>query len=175
MIFVVLGLGSNAPWNEIDSVSILRSAVKELSHVLADISWSSVYKTKPMYLTEQEDFYNMVVAGNVGETVTPHSLLDKIHCIEALFGRNRTLETRNGPRPLDIDIERFGNEVLNDEDLVIPHPRMNERAFVLVPLLEILPESADSIEKRKYADFLKQLPDQGVILYLPKEKFIERR
>lgn len=175
MSFVVLGLGSNASWNGIDSVSLLQGAVNALCSVLADMTWSSVYKTKPMYVTEQEDFYNMVVAGNVSEAVTPHSLLSTIHDIEASFGRNRALETRNGPRPLDIDIELFGNEKLDDADLVIPHPRMSERAFVLVPLLEILPESADSIDKRKYADFLKHLPGQGVTLFLPKEKFIERR
>lgn len=175
MSFVALGLGSNTSWNGIDSVSLLRKAVGALSSVLEDITWSSVYRTKPMYVAEQNDFYNMAVTGNAPRVMTPRELLDTIHIIEASFGRDRTQEIRNGPRPLDIDIELFGRETVHEKDLEIPHPRIQERAFVLIPLLEILPESADSIEKRKYTDYLNQLPDQGVQLYLPKEEFIERR
>lgn len=98
-----------------------------------------------MYLTDQDDFYNMVVAGKFAGSA--YDLLDFIHTVENKYGRDRSKEVRNGPRPLDIDIELFGDERINDAKLVIPHERMQERAFVLVPLIEILPEFAEKYKK----------------------------
>ena len=72
-------------------------------------------------------------------------MLDDIHQIEAKFGRNRKKEIRNGPRTLDIDIELFGNQIIKTNTLEIPHIRIKERAFVLKPMLEILPNLADPI------------------------------
>lgn len=115
-----------------------------------------------MYYTAQDDFYNMAVAGFFDGT--PYELLDFIHQVEARFGRNRTAEFRNGPRPLDVDIELFGSVRLNEPDLQLPHPRLTERAFVLIPMLEILAESAESIDTEFYAACLRKLPDQGVRL-----------
>lgn len=175
MSFVVLGLGSNTSWNGMNCMALLRGAVSSLSSVLANVVWSSVYRTKPMYETDQSDFYNMVVTGTAGESIAPGLLLEAIHKIESSFGRDRSKEKRNGPRPLDIDIELFGNSVIHTDDLEIPHPRIKERAFVLIPLLEILPDSADSIKRENYAADLRLLPEQGVVLDTPKEKFMEFR
>ncbi|HAH61794.1 MAG TPA: 2-amino-4-hydroxy-6-hydroxymethyldihydropteridine diphosphokinase, partial [Treponema sp.] len=131
MTQVILGLGSNTSFCGKTPVELLGCACAQLADVLSSCVFSSVYRTKAMYVTDQDDFYNMVVRGFADESVTPHSLLDEVHRIEALYGRNREKEQRFGPRPLDIDIEVFGNETVNDGTLQIPHPRMHERAFVL--------------------------------------------
>lgn len=151
---------------------ILGRACAQLRNVLRSCVFSSVYRTKALYVTEQNDFYNMVVRGSVEDMMTPHGLLDILHRIEALYGRDRDRETRFGPRPLDIDIEMFGNECVNDATLQIPHPRMHERAFVLIPLLEILSDSADADIRDTYTACLRRLPDQGVQMYLPAKDFI---
>lgn len=111
---------------------------------LTDIRCSSVYRTSPMYVTDQDDFFNMAVLA-VTE-LSPHALLRAIHQTEAHFGRDRGREVKNGPRTLDIDIVCFDGSSVNDDDpsipledrLAVPHPRMAERAFVLVPAVELL-------------------------------------
>lgn len=144
MAFVCLGLGSNRAWHGMDSLALLRAAVRSLSELLSDMQASSVYVTKPMYLEEQADFYNMAVCGSVGTDVTPRVLLERIHEIEASLGRDREREVRNGPRSIDIDIELFGNERVQESDLEIPHPRLMERSFVLVPLCEALEKAGEA-------------------------------
>ncbi len=138
-------------------------ACDALSHVLTGLTASSVYVTKPMYVTEQPDFYNMAVFGYYDGT--PESLLEKTQAIEAEYGRDRSKEIRNGPRSLDIDIELFGNEQIKTDTLLIPHPRIYERAFVLVPMLQILPDSADIPSRGLYEKALKSLGTQGVQEY----------
>ena len=161
---VVLGLGSNNTLGSMTSVEILAHAVGELSAVVKDIQKSSVYESDPMYVTDQNNFYNMVVRGGVSDDCSPYELLDFIHRIEAKYGRDRSKEIRFGPRTLDIDIEEFGSVVINDPDLILPHPRIHERQFVLLPLLEILKLSADRLVVEKYEKMLKLLPNQGVRL-----------
>ena len=146
MTGVVLGLGSNRAWNGKDCIALLRAACASLSPFLSDMRVSSIYCTAPMYVTTQDDFYNMVVCGWVADALTPHELLSHIHRIEASLGRDRSAEIRNGPRSIDIDIELYGNERVASADLVIPHPRLHERAFVLVPLLELLDGSAGAVD-----------------------------
>lgn len=159
---VVLGLGSNRYFGTMPPVTVLFEACRMLSVKLQKMQCSSIYITKPMYYFEQDDFYNMVVSG--WYSGDPESLLADIHSVEDAFGRNRNAEIRNGPRPLDIDIELFGQQKLETSDLVIPHPRMTERAFVLIPMLEIFNRSAESINisKEYYQSCLDRLPDQGV-------------
>ena len=138
---VVLGLGSNRDSEDLTSMQILSGACRALSGFVNIRSWSGVYRTKAMYYENQNDFLNMVVCAETD--LSPHRLLDKIHLVEARFGRDRTLEIRNGPRTLDIDIELFGFCRINDADLVVPHEKFGERAFVLKPLLDIFTECAD--------------------------------
>ena len=138
--------------------------MEEIS-VLESMICSSIYITKAQIVTDQDDFYNMVVKGFVPDSMTPYELLEIIHSIEAEGGRNRSKEIRFGPRSLDIDIEEFGDITISDEKLQIPHPRIQERAFVLIPALEILNESADSLLRKTYENFLNKLPDQGVEKY----------
>lgn len=171
MTFVVLGLGSNRPWQGMTSVALLAKAVRALGEVLRGIICSSVYKTRAMYMEAQDDFYNMVVAGFVDDSVSPHDLLAATQYIESSLGRDRSVEYRNGPRSMDIDIELFGTRHMKAADLEIPHPRIAERAFVLVPLLEILQTSADSIESAPYARMLDACGSDGVTTYLDANAF----
>lgn len=158
---VVLGLGSNRSYEGKSPVQLLAGACCELKAVLSDVIFSSVYRTKAMYVTDQEDFYNMVVIGSVSDSSDPFELLHRIHCIETKYGRNREKEIRFGPRSIDIDIERFGNETVNHPDLQIPHIRIKERAFVLIPLLEIFSESADEKNREEYVRSLEVLKSQN--------------
>lgn len=159
---VILGLGSNAQYKGYLCPELLALSVFRLSAVLRDIKYSSVYVSKAMYVTDQDDFYNMVVRGFVDDSVTPRQLLSIINGIEAEFGRDRTKEIRFGPRSLDIDIEEFENQCVNEADLIIPHPRMKERAFVLIPMLEIFNEVADEIKRKELSAFLDNVSLQEV-------------
>ena len=144
MKVVTLGLGANRSFNACPPVETLVNAVRALDTVLSDMHISSVYRTGALYVTDQADFYNMIVRG--AYEGTPRALLSCIHDIENRYGRDRSQEVRNGPRTLDIDIELYGNTVVHQKNLIIPHERMLERAFVLVPLVEILRNSADTEE-----------------------------
>lgn len=151
---VLLSLGSNKQWRgagncAMSPCQILCAAVEEMREYLTDVRCSSVYRTAAMYVTDQSDFLNMAVLGK--SALTAHELLDAIHQTEASYGRDRGHEMRNGPRTLDIDIALFGSEVINDKDLVVPHPRMFERAFVLIPALEILDEKGDALRAKMQA------------------------
>ena len=158
---VLLGLGSNKSYNGKTPLEILAFARDELTRHLDQPLFSSVYKTKAMYVEDQDDFYNMAAIGFVPDDSNPFDFLNTIHQIEAKYGRDRTKEIRFGPRSLDIDIELFGDENISAPDLQIPHIRMEERAFVLIPTLEILNDSADKIIRERYSACLKKLEEQG--------------
>ena len=145
-MFVVLGLGSNRSFESLSCTELLSMAIKRIGGFVEKLCVSSVYRTAAMYVTDQDDFYNMVVAGDFRGT--PRQLLEKIHDVEAELGRDRAKEFRNGPRSIDIDIEIFGKESVNESDLVIPHERLAERAFVMKPLLEILQIMEKNADKR---------------------------
>ena len=101
---------------------------------------SSVYETEPVGVMDQPKFLNLVFG--VETTLTPEQLLAVLHTVEAAAGRCREREVRWGPRPLDLDLLLYEGETRCGPDLVLPHPRMWERAFVLVPLRELLSRSA---------------------------------
>lgn len=152
---VILGLGSNRSFNSLSPVQLLDAACSELRKIMINPVFSSVYSSKAMYVTDQEDFYNMVCVGFVPDEEEPFGFLEKIHKIEEEYGRDRSKEIRFGPRSLDIDIEKFGDWTSNDPELTVPHPRMHERAFVLIPLLELLAESAEN--SSGYLEVLEKL------------------
>ena len=162
MISVLLGLGSNTNFSGMSSLELLASACKKLSLVFESPAFSCIYESKAMYVENQNNFFNMVVRLKVPDQLSPYALLEEIHKIENEFGRDRSKEIRFGPRPLDIDIEEFGSLVLDDPVLTIPHPRIAERQFVLIPALEILKESADSKLRETLNSYLKSLSPQGV-------------
>jgi 2-amino-4-hydroxy-6-hydroxymethyldihydropteridine diphosphokinase len=154
---VVLGLGSNRG----ESRAILAGAVQRLGVILKGLRRASLFETKPIGVTDQSCFLNTAVCGFC--ELSPQELLAAIHRIEADFGRDRVRERRWGERTLDIDILIFGSEVVPEPPaLEIPHPRLRERAFALVPLLELLPDAADPLTGEPYRNILERLPDQGV-------------
>jgi len=129
---VYLGLGSNVG----DRGANLSTAIEALSERVDVVKVSSVYETEPVGYEEQPLFLNAVclVRTNIG----PLQLLSLVKGIESDMGRETSFP--NGPRIIDIDIIMYGDLVVVDPELTIPHPRMAERAFVLVPLVEIAPD-----------------------------------
>lgn len=151
---VILGLGSNKG----DKRGYLNSAFVALKDLLQNVRVSSIYQTSPQDYLNQDDFFNMVISGCYeGE---PESLLDEIQKIEANNGRNRKNEIPKGPRTLDIDILFFGERFINTANLIIPHPQVTKRAFVLIPLLELFPDFAQ--KGFFYKTLLPLLKDQKV-------------
>src|SRR5258708_596193 len=99
---------------------------------------SSDYATPPWGVEDQPPFVNLCIA--VETALTPQALLRRVQAVEHALGRARAEERRWGPRPIDIDILAYDEVTLEGADLTLPHPRLFERAFVLVPLAEIVPE-----------------------------------
>lgn len=132
-----LSLGSNMG----DREANLKEAIKFLDNSpdINIISTSSLYETEPMYMQEQNNFYNIAVGISVGSRMGPFGLLGLIKGIEYYIGRKKG-RARYGPRPIDIDILYYGSEKIESDILQIPHPRITERRFVLLPLSEIAPE-----------------------------------
>jgi 2-amino-4-hydroxy-6-hydroxymethyldihydropteridine diphosphokinase len=122
-----------------------------------------LYRTSPRYLFDQPDFLNLVLTGLVD--IEPEELLDRTQKIEASFGRDRSRERPKGERTLDIDILLYGSLVLDTERLKLPHPGMLERAFVLVPLLELDPEVIHPGTAERFSDALPAVSDQGIYLH----------
>lgn len=153
-----LSLGSNQG----ERLELLRKAVSMLNDVegveVAGIS--SVYETDPVGYVDQPAFLNLAVA--VETTLDPRALLAACQGIESALGRTRTV--RWGPRTIDIDILLYGNVRLDSEELTIPHPRLCERAFALVPLVEIAPDV--EVHEEKASDVAARVskdPSQGVL------------
>jgi 2-amino-4-hydroxy-6-hydroxymethyldihydropteridine diphosphokinase len=123
-----------------DPVLTVRAALGALSGIAgAQLrAASSLYRTAPVGLKNQPDFINAVAALAVDATVLPApTFLERLFAIEADFGRVRSI--RNAPRTLDLDLLLYGDECRDGPDLILPHPRLAERAFVLAPLAEIAP------------------------------------
>jgi 2-amino-4-hydroxy-6-hydroxymethyldihydropteridine diphosphokinase len=134
-----LGLGSNLG----DRLAHLQAAVDGLARTprLAVIAVSPVYETAPVGGPPQDDYLNAVVA--LDTELSPHDLLRIAHGLEA--AEQRVRRERWGPRTLDVDVLLVGDEVVDDADLVVPHPRLTERAFALVPLADLDPRWTASI------------------------------
>ena len=123
---------------------------------------SSLYRTAPVGLRHQPDFINAVVE-LIAVPQAP-TLLQSLFEIEGHFGRQRSV--KNAPRTLDLDLLLYGDEVSDDPELTLPHPRLHERAFVLAPLAEIAPRLL--IPGRGFvADLLVQCADQQIEKLLP--------
>jgi 2-amino-4-hydroxy-6-hydroxymethyldihydropteridine diphosphokinase len=131
-----LGLGSNVG----ERAEHLQSAVDGLAARAGRIvAISPVYETEPVGGPPQPDYLNAVVV--VETALSPRELLGVAKALEAEAGRERPApERRWGPRPLDIDVLMVGNERVDEPDLVVPHPRIHQRAFVLAPLADVAPD-----------------------------------
>lgn len=134
MAKVFLGLGSNLG----DRLDYIKQALEKLRKSGVKVRQvSSVYRSAPVEYEDQPDFLNIVA--EVRTHLAPEKLLEVLHGIEQSLGRER--RQPKGPRTIDIDILLYDRERVDEPDLVIPHPKMAERVFVLIPLLEIAPQA----------------------------------
>lgn len=153
MAFVGLGANLGAPESQLKQALLELDAIPHTRLVRT----SSLYRSEPQGYAGQPQFVNAVAQVETG--LPAERLLAELHAIEARHGRSRSFA--NAPRTLDLDLLLFGEAILDAPGLKIPHPRMHERAFVLIPLLEIAPLAA--IPGRGAAKtLLQQCANQGV-------------
>jgi GTP cyclohydrolase-4 len=146
---VYLGLGSNLG----DRQGNLSMSVKLLSDQINVERISSIYETEPVGYLEQPKFLNAVLRSTTH--LTPEMLLALVKDVEKALGRVSSFV--NAPRPIDIDILFYGTRVISSPQLTIPHPRLEERAFVLVPLAEIAPSLRHPVSRRTAKEMVKKV------------------
>ncbi len=152
---VFLGLGSNIG----DKKSNILKAVKILSKEIKNIKVASFYISKAVGYTDQNDFVNTVLKGYT--ELSPYQLLQFCQFVEKEVGR--IYRFKWGPREIDIDILTYGNLVINSEDLKIPHPFLEERDFVLIPLRDIEPNFVHPVSKKKLEELIKNIKFKSII------------
>jgi len=156
MAQALFGLGGN--------VSDVRATLDGAVARLADgrdvklLARSSDYRTPPWGVEDQPPFVNAAIA--VETELSPHALLKRALDVERALGRDRSRGERWGPRPIDIDLLAYDDLALDEPGLTLPHPRLFERAFVLVPLAEIVPERM--IAGRRVKDALAAIDAAGI-------------
>ncbi|HDN04706.1 MAG TPA: 2-amino-4-hydroxy-6-hydroxymethyldihydropteridine diphosphokinase [Chloroflexi bacterium] len=154
---IFLSLGTNLGNREMN----LEAAKQELPPQVKILECSSIYQTEPWGYLDQPDFLNQVLA--VETSLSPHELLTYVKDIEQKIGRKPSV--RFGPRIVDIDILFYGDRIIQEEDLVVPHSRLKDRAFVLIPLAEIDPDLIYPGTDLSISDLLLNLELTGVDLY----------
>jgi 2-amino-4-hydroxy-6-hydroxymethyldihydropteridine diphosphokinase len=152
---IFLSLGSNIGKREMQ----LDEAVDRLQAAGVQVlRKSSVYETEPQDLRDQPWFLNLVL--EVETRLSPIQLLGAIQEIEKAIGRNR--DVSKGPRTIDIDILLYGQAIVETGDIQIPHPRLDQRRFVLEPMKELVPDLRHPRSGRTMSELLRGVQDQGV-------------
>jgi len=155
---VFLGIGTNLGEREEN----LRKAIKLIEEHIGNITEeSSVYETEPWGFQSETSFFNMVI--KIETNLTPSGLLGRILMIEAMMGRLREGQGYKS-RIIDIDILFFGNRIFENKILKIPHPRIQERRFVLVPLSEIAADLLHPVFKKSIQELLQECKDKSKVL-----------
>ena len=153
---VYLSLGSNVGERE----KHLAAAVEILhAHGIRVTRQSSIYATEPVDFETQNWFLNCVVEAETD--LMPRQLLHAIHQIENEIGRQRLV--RSGPRVIDLDILLCGSSIIRTQELEVPHPRMAERRFVLVPLAEIAPTLRHPVKNKTIAELVAETSDRSAV------------
>ena len=146
-------LGSNMG----NSAELLSNAIKQIENKIGPLLLSSnLYATAAWGNTSQPDFLNQVI--KIATHLAAAETLAIILSIEKNMGRIRTI--KNAPRIIDIDILFFNNEIINQSDLIVPHPEIQNRRFVLTPLQEIAPQMIHPVLNKTIEQLLSQCPDQ---------------
>ncbi len=153
---VYIGFGANLG----DRLMNIVTALRRLAERMTLTAVSSVYETQPMGVVEQPDFLNGV-ACFVGE-LTPYKVLEACLEVETQGGRQRSV--RWGPRTIDLDLLLYGEREINEPKLTVPHPRMSERRFVLLPLAELAPDAVIPGSRKTVRQAAECVDDGGAIL-----------
>ena len=154
---ILVGLGSNLATGQFESSEdILEDAINSLKNMgITVVGRSAWFRSAPVPLSDQPWFVNGVIS--VSTDRSPGDLLQDLHAIENEYGRIRT--QRNESRTLDLDLLAYDDQVLEEPGgLVVPHPRIAERAFVLLPLAELAPQWRHPVTGRTAAEMLEDLP-----------------
>ena len=160
----VVGLGSNLG----DRVEHMRAGVRELGRLGHLSSVSGLYESLPVGGPPQPPFLNAAV--RMSTELAPAKLLEKLLAAESREGRMR--RGRWGPRTLDLDILWIRGMRIATTELIVPHPRLAERAFALVPMLEVAPDAVDPVDGSLFADRRAQLDDSGMVLAGPRSAWV---
>jgi len=159
MLTAYIAMGANLPNPVGPPPATLAAASARIASLGKIVGRSSLYSTEPVGFAEQPRFFNTVVA--LDTSLSPRSLLQGLLDIEQEFGRDRSTGIPNGPRSLDLDILIMGDLHLGGSDLEIPHPRLADRAFVLVPLHEIAPHAVVPRYRATVDQLLQRLHASG--------------
>ncbi len=153
---VFIAIGSNLG----DKISNCRRAIDEIAGFCEIVKVSSLYETEPVGNEDQPNFINSVA--EIRTDLSPHELLAYLNRIEEKLGRVRS--EKWGPRTIDLDIIFYGDQIIKDDNLIIPHPRAHLRRFVLESICEIAPEFIHSEIKISVLELLKSLPDNKKVI-----------
>lgn len=160
MATIYIGIGGNLG----DRAGLLARAVEQLSAAFGPIEMSSLYETEPVGYADQPQYLNAVVRAK--SSLEPHEILAILQQIELDLGRVRSFPS--APRTVDLDFLFYDGLVLDSDDLTLPHPRLHERFFVLVPLAEIAPNLVHPRLRQTASAMLNELgPARGVQRYDP--------
>lgn len=160
-VWVAVGLGSNVG----DRAANLRLGIDGLVELLTDLRHSNVYETQPVHVADQPLFLNACCTGRT--LLTAQQLLKALQDLERSAGRWPGGE-RYGPRSLDLDLLLYGRDVISEPELIVPHPGLRDRAFVLSPLAELAPDwtvpASDGHAATQVGDLSRKVGSGGIVL-----------